>query len=62
MMSEEEIRIIRSAHAEASSAAIKKGLFGEGASQAVMAATIKVATRILGRPISAATVQKVVAR
>ena len=51
-MGEDDLRIVRSAFAEASLAAKEKGLSGYRAATAVRAATAKVASRILGRQFS----------
>jgi len=50
-MNEEEENIIRRAYAEASLAAKEKGLSGLRAQKAVIAAAVKVSSRLLGRTI-----------
>jgi len=51
--------IILKAYAEAKLAAFEKGLSGMQAIQAVMAATAKVASRVLGRDITIGHVEDV---
>lgn len=51
-MTDEEEMTIRRAYAEAALAAREKGLSGVTATRAVLAAAAKVATRVLGRPVS----------
>jgi len=59
-MYETDDDIIMKAYAEAKLAAFEKGLSGLQAIQAVMAATAKVASRVLGRPITIDYVEDVV--
>lgn len=52
--------VIRRAYAEASLAAREKGLTGASAIKAVLNAAAKVSTRILGRDITPADVERAV--
>ena len=61
-MDNERDTIIRRAYAEASLAAREKGLSGLRAMNAVLAATAKVASRILGQTISMEDVEHVIHR
>jgi transcription initiation factor TFIIIB Brf1 subunit/transcription initiation factor TFIIB len=60
-MTEDEPTIVRRTYIEAMLAAKEKGLTGLRATSAVMAATAKVASRILQRQISIDEVQRLLA-
>jgi hypothetical protein len=59
-MSESEDSVILRAYAEAKLAAFEKGLTGPQSTQPVLAATCKVATRVLGRTITQQHVESVI--
>jgi len=61
-MSLDEETVIRRAYAEASLAAKEKGLTGIRAMTAVLSATAKVATRVLGRQVLVDEVERVLGR
>jgi hypothetical protein len=58
-MIEDAETIIRRTYAEANLAAKEKGLSGLGAAKAVKAATVKVASRLLGRTVTEEEVERV---
>jgi hypothetical protein len=61
-MGDSDESIILRAYTEAKLAAFEKGLSGLAATKAVLAATAKVSSRLIGRDITPETVEHIVSR